>query len=306
MKKIFTYALALVVLFASETVFGQSYTFRVLANKGTNKFKRAGQVSDLKTGSTLNVGDELIASEGAYIGLMHKSGKTLEVKKPGTYTISELEKQVTVGATGTAQRLAGFVNEKMNEEQSGNYRTKMNATGAISRAVTAEGKIPLLLADESVEFVSENAIIRWQEKDKKANVKYVVTIRNIYDDVIFSTETTESFVNINFNDERLKNDATLYLFTVAEKDNPEMVSLQIAMKRKKGSDYQQIMTEYNALRNELTEDTPLNKLIFASFFEEKGLLLDALTKYEEAVRLAPDVADFKELYENFLLINGLK
>ena len=48
----------------------------------------------LKTGATLNDGDELIASQGAYIGLMHKSGKTLEVRTAGSKKVSDLAKMV--------------------------------------------------------------------------------------------------------------------------------------------------------------------------------------------------------------------
>jgi hypothetical protein len=46
-------------------------------------------------------------------------------------------------------------------------------------------------------------------------------------------------------------------------------------------------------------------LVYASFFEENGLLLDAMTKYEEAIKMSPEVDDFKELYNGFLIKNNL-
>jgi len=55
MKRIFSYAMIIALLFAAESVLAQGYTFRVLANKGSNKLKKAntGQMLALKTGATL-------------------------------------------------------------------------------------------------------------------------------------------------------------------------------------------------------------------------------------------------------------
>ena len=57
--------------------------------------------------------------------------------------------------------------------------------------------------------------------------------------------------------------------------------------------------------SEVDEETALNKYILAGFYEENNLLIDALTSYEEAIELAPDVESYKEAYVEFLLRNGL-
>lgn len=44
----------------------------------------------------------------------------------------------------------------------------------------------------------------------------------------------------------------------------------------------------------------LTKYIMAGFYEENLLLIDALTAYQEAVALAPDVELYKTEYEEFL------
>ena len=133
MKNFVSIAFMFAMILTASLAFGQSYTFRVLANKGSNQVKRAGTTSTeaLKTGATLNSGDELIVSDGAYIGLMHKSGKTTEVRTAGTKKVSDLEKNITVGSTSVASRYARFVASKMNEEENTNYRSKMAATGAV-------------------------------------------------------------------------------------------------------------------------------------------------------------------------------
>ena len=52
--------------------------------------------------------------------------------------------------------------------------------------------------------------------------------------------------------------------------------------------------------------TSINNLILAEYYEEKGLVLDAITSYEGAVRMSPDVEYFQEAYDEFLIRNRLK
>ena len=301
MKKFVTYAMALLVLFSVETAFGQGYTFRVLANKGSNKVKKAGsgQVVALKTGATLNSGDALVASAGSYIGLMHKTGKTIEVRKAGTISVTDLEKQVKTGKSSVASRYAKFVSDKMNEKQSGNYRSRLNATGAVSRAV-GDGSLDVMIPDSNNKILGDNTIIRWEAESEGAT--YVVTVRDIQDEVIFTTETDKTSINLDLTAEGMDGQP-LYLVTVADKNNDEIVSAQKGIVRVEEDD--ELVASLNGLKAEVPDDSPLTKLIYASFFEENGLLLDALTKYEEAIQMSPDIEDFQELYENFLITNGL-
>lgn len=310
MKRIFSYAMIIALLFAAESVLAQGYTFRVLANKGSNKLKKAntGQMLALKTGATLDAGDALIAEEGAYIGLMHKSGKTIEVRKGGTISVSELEKRVTTGSTSVASRYAAFVSDKMNEEETGNYKRNMNATGAISRGTA--GSIVLMLEGESPEFLGNEAVIRWhpiKDAEKKIipGVTYTVKIKNIFDVVVYSVNTDKTSIVLDFQKEGLVNDEGLYIIEVSKSDDPDFSSAPIGLRKKQGDEATEIANDFKSLQAEIGDDSPLTKLILASFFEEKGLLLDALTKYEEAIKLAPEITDFQELYKNFLITNGL-
>lgn len=301
MKRIVSYAMAIALLFMAEAVLAQGYTFRVLANKGSNKLKKGntGQVLALKTGATLEAGDALIAEEGAYIGLMHKSGKTIEVRKAGTMAVSDLEKNVNTGNTSVASRYAKFVSEKMNEEDGGGYKSKMAATGAVSRALTS-GTLDLYLPS-SVDVIGDNAIISWEQAPE--GTVYVVTVKNIYDAVIYEKETTNPNISLDFTLPEMKNDEGLYIFNVRLKSDETIKSGDVGIR--KVNDNPEVLAELKGLKDEIAEDSPLNKLIYASFFEEKGLLLDAMTKYEEAIKMAPEITDFKELYNNFLITNGL-
>ncbi|XOV93172.1 MAG: hypothetical protein ACFHWX_00385 [Bacteroidota bacterium] len=306
MKNFVSIAFMFAMILTASLAFGQSYTFRVLANKGSNQVKRAGSTTTeaLKTGSTLNSGDELIVSDGAYIGLMHKSGKTTEVRTAGTKKVSELEKNITVGSTSVASRYARFVASKMNEEENTNNRSRLAATGAVSRATNAAISVMAMADASDNKVIGDNVIIRWKRPSEMSeDDSYMVSVKNIFDEVIYQTETPDEFISLDFTAEDMKNDVGLYIISVASKSQPDVKSDDIGIKR---ADDNEIKEGLASLKSEVPDDSPLNKLIYASFYEENGLLLDALTKYEEAVNMAPEIQDFQDLYDNFKIVYGFE
>ena len=296
---------ATLILFLTCSALGQGYIFRVLANKGANQVKRAsnGETSTLKTGATLNTGDEIIAANGAYIGLMHKTGKTIEVRTAGTTKIADLEKKLASSKTDVANRYAQFVMNKMNEgdeDVNKNYRRNMKATGAVERA-TNNASIKVMLPS-SIDVLNPNTVVRWSGAEDGAS--YVVTVKNIFDEQIFKAETQKTSIKLNLDDENLANER-LVIFNVQVKGNDDLKSSDYGIKRMSEDDAKAIKDNLDILKAEVSDDSPLNKLIYASFYEENNLLLDALTKYEEAIELSPEVEDFKTLYDDFLIKNGL-
>lgn len=305
MRTIYSTTVLMLFLMAANTAMGQGYVFRVLANKGANQVKRAadGQTAPLKTGATLKSGDEIIAAGGAYIGLMHKTGRTIEVRNAGVTKIDDLEKKLASAKSTVANRYAQFVMSKMNQDDGDvnkNYRQNLKATGAVERA-TNNASIKVMLPS-SIDVLNPNAIIRWTGVEEGGN--YVVSVKNIFDEEIFVAETEKTSININFDDENLANER-LVIFNVKLKTNDDVHSSDYGIKRLSPDDAKAINENLNALKAEVSDDSPLNKLIYASFYEENNLILDALTKYEEAINLSPDVEDFQTLYEDFLIKNGL-
>ena len=299
------FSTATLILFLATTAFGQGYVFRVLANKGSNQVKRAasGETQPLKTGTTLKSGDELIASNGAYIGLMHKTGKTIEVRTAGTTKIADLEKKLAAAKTGVANRYAQFVMNKMNEGDgnvNNNYRRNMKATGAVERA-TSSASIKVMLPSSS-DILNPRAVIRWSAVE--GDPTYIVSVKNIFDEQILVQETLSTKLNIDFDDTKLAKER-LVILSVKVKGNDELKSSDYGIKRMSADDAKAINENLDILKAEIPDEGPLNKLIYASFYEENSLLLDALTKYEEAVDLSPGVDDFKSLYDDFLIKNGL-
>ncbi|MEM9337925.1 MAG: hypothetical protein AAGA66_04300 [Bacteroidota bacterium] len=302
MRKVVLIALSLTVTIICAV--GQGYTFRVLANKGQNQIKKSGTASAvaLKTGATLSQGDELIASQGAYIALMHKSGRTLEVKTAGKRKVVDLEKQVNVKSKSVSSRYAKFLASKMAEKEDASYRQRLNATGAVDRGTN---EIDILLPRE-VSVLGSYAIITWDAPNGIKKNEYIVSVKNIFGDEIHQEDVTGNVFNLDFASEKLKDNKELFIVSIQVKGNEKLGSGEIGIKKLEGKDAKDIQSNLDKLKAEVSEEDPINKIIYASFFEENGLILDALTQMEELITANPDIKDFEELKKDMMERNGIK
>lgn len=285
----------------------QDYVFKVLANKGGNTVKIAENPKDwepIRTGTTLNSNDELRLSENSYIGLVHASGKTVELKNQGNYYVRDLAAKLGNSRSSVASKYANFVINKMTSDEeediNKNHREYLTVTGAVERSVL---NAPISLRmPSSVEVLNEEALIRWDAvKDAK---EYVFTVKNMYDDVILTEETRDPFVRLDLSKAPVSTEE-LIIVSVKVKGNDQMYSGNYGIKRLTGVDADPILKELEQLSLSLKEESSLNKLILATFYEENNLLIDAMMNYEEAVSLSPDVEQFSIAYDLFAKRNGL-
>lgn len=289
MKKLFTILVALVTV---SGVFAQDYAFKVLANRGQNKVKKAsGEELELKSGTLLMEDDVLITSEGAYIGLMHTSRKTLEVKYAGTHKVSDLLAKVGEKELSSIGRYTQFISKNLDDGESAPKRT------VASRAV---GDKITLMMPESVELYGDEAVIRWESSDKSEST-YKFVVKDIVEEELYSIEVTGNSVRVNFAE--IENDMGVNICQVMKIDDPDFASSP-RMVKVVTSERSDVAADLEGV--DLSGDSPLELLQMASYYDEKELFLDALTKYEEALELSPDVPEFQELYDIFLKSYGLK
>lgn len=278
--------------------FGQQYTFQVMAIKGSNEVKRGGEWMPLKTGAYLKDEDELKVSEDAYLGLVHSSGKTLELKDAGTHKISELGSNMNTENSSVARKYADFVLSKMSAE---GKKNRLSATGAVSRGSENEIKIYM---PNSAGVYTNDPMLKWSEVEGD-DINYTITVTNMFEDVLMKVNTSDPQYQLDLDNENIS-DQKVILVTVAAENDENAKSSTYAIKRLPEADVQKVKSTLNELMSEVEQPTALNQYILAGFYEENNLLVDALTSYIEAMRMAPDVENYKEAYEEFLLRNRLK
>ncbi len=292
-KRTITLTLALAAF--SYVGFAQSYAFKVLANKGSNEFKSGDVWQPIKTGSILKENDEVKLAQNAYLGLVSASGKALEVKDAGVKTVADLLKQVQ-GGSSVVQKYTDYILSSNSPEAKKN---RLSATGAVHRALPTPLNLVLPENQYSAIF-NPTAIISWE--GSKVEGPYVLTLRNMFDDVLQKFETSDKNFEVDFSKFPKEN---AIIVQVTSKTDSKEVSRQHLVKRLSPSEHENIEKSLDIIAPELSEPTALNKLILAGFYEENRLLIDAITAYEEAIRLAPDVPSYAEAYEEFLIRNNI-
>ena len=92
----------------------------------------------------------------------------------------------------------------------------------------------------------------------------------------------------------------MLVFNVELKNDSSVKSTDFGIKRISADDASIIKENLSQLKNVLKEESALNHIILASFYESNNLMADALNSYEAAVELSPEVDDIQAVYENFL------
>jgi hypothetical protein len=287
-------------LFISSLVLGQDYSFKVLANKGSNEVKSGDIWSPLKTGATLKAGDELKLAENSYVGLVHKSGKPMELKQTGPVKVDDLAAKVG-GGTSVLNKYTDFILSSNSAEAKKN---RLSATGAVHRAPEDATAIQLMLPENQHSGIYNNvAVISWD--GSKVAGPYVVTIKNMFEDQLAKAETPETSLQIDLSDPRFAN-VTAILVEVSSKADPKIVSRSRMIKKLAPGEQEKVKGLLDEIMGSVSEQTAFNKYLLAGFYENNNLFIDAIAAYEEAIKLAPDVPDFREAYDEFLLRHGLK
>jgi hypothetical protein len=288
----------LLALFLSTSVVAQDYAFKVLANKGANEVKSGEAWVPLRTGASLKKEDEVKLADNAYIGLVHATGKPMEIKVAGNYKVADLAAKVGSGSS-VLNKYTDFILSSNSAEAKKN---KLSATGAVSRGDSHS--IQLLLPENQHSGIFNNVVfINWD--GTKVAGPYVVTIRNMFDDELAKIETPETNFQIDLTDPKFTNVNAL-LVEVKSKNDVKQVSKQHLIKKLSNDEVETIKTELNEIMGEVSEPTALNKYILAGFYEEKNLFIDAIAAYEAAIKLAPDVQFYKDAYDEFYLRHGMR
>jgi len=291
------------LLFVSTFCSGQDFVFKILASKGQCEFKKAGSatIHQLMIGSELFNGDQIIAGNDAYLGLLHHTGKTIEIDTPGVHEVSDLQKKVPPVVTSISKRWMDFVTDQINSvNEDNNYRENLKASAGVQRAIDGDGFINLMVIEQKKinRVYGDNAIIRWVASENVSS--YTVKILSIFGDILSTIETTNELIELNFDDPALNNERLLSV--KVESNEPQISSLTYQIQRISNADDVSQITE--AL-NEFSDESSTHALMLALFYEERGLYLNALTQYERAAGLSPDVEIYGKLRNQFIISSKL-
>ncbi len=286
------------ILTAAVAGYAQAdYAFKVLASKGANEYKSGDTWQPIKTGISLKLGDELKVPENAYLGLVSKNGKPVELKTPKNYKVADLMSSLG-SATSVMSKYTDFILSSNSAEAKKN---RLSATGAVHRGEPTS--LTVYLPPTQNSFVYNNSMyVVWEAP--KSGGPYTVTLTDFYDEVITKFETPETHFKLDLNDPKLASRKN-FLVQVSSKADSKVHSEGIAVKRLEPAQLEKIKAAYAEIAGDLKDETAFDKFILAGFYEQHGLIIDALSSYEEAVKMAPDVEDYVQARTEFLYRNKL-
>ena len=287
-------ALIVALFVAVGQLSAQDYAFKVLVNKGKNELKTGETWQQVKVGSSLQSHDELRVAENSYIGLVHKTGKPLELKQSGKYKVMDLAAKI--GGPSVLNKYTDFI-----LSTNTGPRTNLTATGAVTRG---DAFIQVHLPKSDVVY-GNNVTISWDEEKEKSIKPYVVVFKSLFGDELNKIETNEHHVIVNLDDKNFVNEDNI-IVTVYSKTDRSKVSEDYTLKRLSKADKERIKAMLDEVPKDLWEPTAINKFYIGGIFEQNGLLIDATAYFLEATRLAPDVTDYKDDYEAFLIRHNIK
>ena len=289
MKKTIYLILALMI---GITGFSQ-HTFKVLACKGNNAMKNNGKWNPIKAGTKLYDSNVIKVEKGGYIGLIHKDGKTLELKAEGEFTIADLTTKLASKNSNFTSKYASFVASNMNGSETGYNH---NVTGSVSRGNT-QLKFKVFAQDNFVLIKNKTAIIAWDAPVENKDV--IVRIMNFHAQVVYEQEFSGFEAKLNLTEANIKTGEN-YILTIVDQKNKDIMSKQIPftlMDEDKAAEVQKELTEMEAT---LDQASVMDQLILASFYEEKELSVYAAESLRQSMVQMPEVEDFKMNYRNYL------
>ncbi|MFQ3576340.1 MAG: hypothetical protein SNJ77_07890 [Cytophagales bacterium] len=282
----------------------QTELFKVLAAKGQNTFKRSNSNDwrPLVAGTKLGADDQIKVGANCYLGLVHApTGKTMEVKETGTYEVKEMAKKITATKTSFSQKYLDYVASELTEgdkqDVNKNHRSNSKVTGSVERAISGP-QVKVFMPKNS--DIAENTVKLVWISHKEAN-SYVVTVNNMFEEQVMKFETKDTTAIVDFSKLDLGDDKSI-IWNVAVKGKEKIKSEDHKVRLIESKDLNNKIAE---LKSETSEETALNQLIRAIFYSQNEMFNEAKASYETAIKLAPEVSEFKRMYKSYLESHNL-
>ncbi|MBI5325994.1 MAG: hypothetical protein HZB41_12105 [Ignavibacteriae bacterium] len=296
----------LIVFFVQ--VHAQNYEFCVLGKIGTALVQNFGSKSrnELKTGDQLRKNDIITLKENSYLGLVHSSGKTIEIRKSGEYKISKLKDELLGNkSTSVIPNLIEIIfgnKSNMKDLLDSKKSKKIYSKGSIERSLDVEQFV--IMSPKKMILIGKDIELIWSKYS--ANNKYEIKITDRFNKTIFTKVTEDTLVKINQNELKLEKDQ-YYFWKVNLLSIPQINTDEGYFLFMSDSKISEIRKNVEQLQKNLSDkETPVTKILLAFYYENNLLVEEADREFKEAIELSPGVSDYKELYEAFKMRINIK
>jgi hypothetical protein len=330
------YIIALILLPAFFVVsVAEDYEFKVLAVSGKVSCDRSGW-SRLKTADKIYKTDQISLGEESYVGLLHKSGNTIEITKAGRYTVKKLASDAN-RRKGIENRLAEYVAGELSDADDmlseRDHQQDMKLVGATERASAGEtdgvkqlesmtgqdntvssaleGGANFLLRSDKYLSVSlprtsylarEKAEFSWYPHPDVG--EYMVLIKNTSDSIIAKVKTQQTKIDIDIKQYGISREQNYWWLV----KSGALESGEHCIRWISGEEADKILNEDLArLGSRYSAGPgPLELLMAAITLEDRNLMLLADAYYRDAIERSFEAESFMKIYCKYLKRIGLR
>ncbi len=294
------------------------YKFKVLAAKGGIKISmNKGKWKPLKNSMVLKENDKIKLSGKSYLGLVHESGRTVELDKPGEYSINKLNSEILKKKDKLSKKLTEYIVDEMSEAEDlfsdSDYHESMGITGAVERSseliiknYDSEGKIsdPVgkdmtirLVFPFKTSMTGPGAEFKWY---KSATLKeYKFTIRDRFDEIAFSKIVSDTSITINIDDIGLER-GSYYFWNVSQTPEQMIISHDNAVLFLSKEKSEQVKNDLRNIEEYYgSADSPMKEILKASYFEKNELFIEADRAFRKALEILPETENYEKMYAAF-------
>lgn len=328
-----TIILALVVLSAAGVAVAQD--LKLLAVRG-NVTSSAG--AKMVAGQQLAVSDRITIASGGYVSVVHKNGRTLEIKKPSTVTVRDLQQRLTRPTSSASSKFASYVASELTEKNDpiafrSKRRGNMKTTGSVERAagddvdaidsalriVGAPGEVQALAAlstskierdgriavvmPRSTRLLSDTVTFTWRRTPRWNSYRLIITDRA--NTVLVNKETTDTTVTLSLSALGVTS-GELYSWHIEASTQPSERTPEYSLWVLNGrarADAESLLEDITSSQED--SQSAIAMLIRAAACEDLGLVYEAYLLYMRVVALEPEIDSYRRACAEFLVRHSL-
>jgi len=308
MKRIISACILLTTLIGGAYAQANDAAFKVLATRGANKLKiNASTTKDLKAGLSINSDASIEVASNGMVGLMYKNGRTLELKNAGVYPVTDLVKQaLNKSSSSVSSQYAKYVLAQVtkgnNDPVSSTPGKNMGVTGAVMRSAPGTKSATIGVYIPATEILAESTpTIHWSKVNGASG--YTVRLMDLENNVLLTQEVADTTSSLNLASVPTLKDETIVVVKVESKGKNQHSAIIPLHISKLDPDSK---AEYNDISQNLDKSSATDWISLALFCQRFNLNADAYHAFEMATTLAPDVAEYKTMFKDFITQVNLK
>jgi hypothetical protein len=270
----------------------------ITAIGGSVQYLDAGVWKRAFSGVRLSAAHQLKLIGASYAALVVNGSKSIELRKPGIYKISELAAGNKAGDDIAAQYM-NFIIKQMVVAKDNRSTAAVERTGAVERgSLKTLSPIDSKIADDALTFIWFSGGV--------PNAKYLFELLDEKDNILYSKQTSDTIMSLDLSSLSLVPAATyrwritLTGVSIQLSSDEPTIQLLSAQERKELAENADRIAELTG-----GEGSAMSQAVLATLYQSVGVNYRAMRAYLEAIRLAPEADTYKILFNNFLLKLGL-